>query len=202
MEKIFTFLFAGLIAMNVFADQTATVILRAGNVWGDGTGYQMLLDADATAYGTIIPVQGPLTNGGDVSDEVYAEFEYKIPGEADGKLDTENIVFNSSVSIEIPAGTYDFCITNPSPGEKMWIAADNGSIGGREDDFVFEADKIYDFSVAMYGGNDGIALTITDKFQGVENTTVNTKAVKVIRDGKLFIERGDKTFNVIGTQVK
>lgn len=202
MEKIFTFLFAGLIAMNVFADQTATVILRAGNVWGDGTGYQMLLDADATAYGTIIPVQGPLTNGGDVSDEVYAEFEYKIPGEADGKLDTENIVINSSVSIEIPAGTYDYCITNPSPGEKMWIAADYGSIGGREDDFVFEADKIYDFSVALYGSNDGIALTITDKFQGVENTTVNTKAVKVIRDGKLFIDRGDKTFNVIGTQVK
>ena len=30
------------------------VTLTADDVWGNGTGYQMLLDADATAYGTVI----------------------------------------------------------------------------------------------------------------------------------------------------
>ena len=37
---------------NIPEDQ-ALVILTAGDVWGDGSGYQMLLDDDATAYGTI-----------------------------------------------------------------------------------------------------------------------------------------------------
>ena len=36
----------------------ASVTLSAADVWGDGTGYQMLLDADATAYGNIFPVSG------------------------------------------------------------------------------------------------------------------------------------------------
>ena len=39
----------------------ATVILTAGDVWGDGSGYQMLLDANATAYGTVIPETGALS---------------------------------------------------------------------------------------------------------------------------------------------
>ena len=40
------------------AGSTATIILTAGDVWGDGSGYQMLLDADATAYGTVINPNG------------------------------------------------------------------------------------------------------------------------------------------------
>ena len=202
MKKIFTFSIAALMAMSLFADQPATLILRAGDVWGDGSGYQMLLDADSTAYGTLIPESGPLTNGGDASDALYAEFEYKIPANADGKLSTTNIVFNSSASIEIPAGTYDFCFTNPCPGDRMWIVSEHGAISGRQDDYVFEAGKIYEFVISLYSINDGVAVTITDPTQGVENTTVETKAVKVIHDGQLVIERDGKTFNAQGAQVR
>ena len=46
----------------------AQVTLTAPDIWGDGTGYQMLLDADATAYGTIIPETGALTTSGNVPD--------------------------------------------------------------------------------------------------------------------------------------
>ena len=45
-------------------DGYAQVTLTADDVWGDGSGYQMLLDADANAYGTIIPATGPLTSSG------------------------------------------------------------------------------------------------------------------------------------------
>ena len=83
----------------------------------------MLLDEDAIAYGTIIPEQGGLTTSGDASAETYAEFEYKIPENADGALTTTNMVMNSSVTILIPAGVYDWCITNPTPGDRMWIAS-------------------------------------------------------------------------------
>ena len=145
------------------ADQNApaTIILTAGDVWGDDSGYQMLLDANATAYGTIIPIEGGLTQSDDASAETYAEFEYKIPGNADGALTTENIVFNNSVSIEIPAGTYDWCITNPSPGDRVWIAASNGKVGGRQDDFEFKPGVTYEFTVSIKGNNDGVDLTVT-----------------------------------------
>ena len=128
---------------------TAIVTLTAGDIFGDGTGYQMLLDADATAYGSIIPETGGLTSYGDASAEVYSQFEYKIPENADGWLFTQNVVFNNSVSITIPAGTYDWCITNPTPEDRMWIASENGNVGGRQDDYQFEGGKIYEFTVTL-----------------------------------------------------
>ena len=131
----------------------AQVTLTAGDVWEDGTGYQMLLDADATAYGNQIPTTGAMTSSGDVDATVYAEFEYKIPENADGSLSTTNIVLNNSVTILIPAGTYDWCITNPSPGDRMWIANDAGNVGGRADDYVFKSRCSYEFTVYM--GSDG-----------------------------------------------
>ncbi len=158
------------------ADPTApaTIIFTADDVWGDGSGYQMLLDADATAYGTIIPESGALTSSGDASAEIYAEFEYKIPVNADGALTTVNIVADNSIIIQIPAGTYDWCITNPTAGDRMWIASGNGNVGGRYDDYVFEAAKTYEFHVYLKGTNDATDVTITrpmSEWTVVENVT-------------------------------
>ena len=151
--------------------EVATIILTAGDVWEDGSGYQMLIDADATAYGTIIPETGGLTASGDVSDEIYGEFEYKIPENADGVLTTENIVINNSITIQIPAGTYDFCITNPTAGDRVWIASANGNIGGRYDDYEFEGGKTYEFTVSLGGSNDQVDVEITES--GGEWTYIN-----------------------------
>ena len=143
-----------LVPIGAAADDTVTVTLTAGDVWGDGTGYQMLLDADATAYGSTIPTTGGLTSSGDASAATYAEFEYKIPTNADGACSTTNIVFDTSISITIPAGTYDWCITNPTPDDRIWIASEKGTAGGgRADDYVFEAGHTYEFVVSM--GSDG-----------------------------------------------
>ena len=81
----------------------ARITLTAGDVWGDGSGYQMLLDADHSTYGSTIPTTGALNTSGDVASSVYAQFEYKIPTNADGSLTTSNIVVNNSISIDIPA---------------------------------------------------------------------------------------------------
>ena len=153
----------------------ATIILEAHNVWGedDLSGYQMLIDADATAYGTIIPESGGLTTSGDASEETYAEFEYKIPVNADGAMTTENIVFDDRVTIQIPAGTYDWCITNPTPEDRIWIASGNGNVNGRQDDFVFEPGVTYEFVVSMHGTNDGVDLTTTRPMTDWTEVTVN-----------------------------
>lgn len=153
----------------------ARITLTATNVWGDGTGYQMLLDADADTYGRIIPDPAVTDQGtliaeeGDVSAEIYAEFEYKIPTNADGALNTSNIVMGNSISIDIPAGTYDYVIVNPTPDtgnpdngydNYMWIASGSNSRGN---DYVFEEGKLYHFYVSFNEttGNDQVAITIS-----------------------------------------
>ena len=139
---------------------TATISLTVGDVWGDGSGYQMLLDADATAFGNEIPAEGPLTMGGDAPAGLYDAFEYKIPVNADGSTNTGNIVINNTVTIEVPAGTYDWCITNPTPGDRIWIASAQGNIGGRADDYEFEAGYTYNFTVYLLGQNDATDVEI------------------------------------------
>ena len=140
----------------------AMVTLSAASLWSDGSGYQMLLDADATAYGDVFPEEGPLTQVGDAEAWVYDEFEYKIPENADGSCYTTNVVLDNSLSILIPAGVYDFVITNPSPGDRVWIASPYGNIGGRQDNFTFEAGKAYTFTVSMGdNGNDLVDLLVS-----------------------------------------
>lgn len=163
MRKFFTLLLSFCaIAFAMQANAQATITLTVGDVWGDGSGYQMLLDADHTAYGTTIPAQGALTSDCNVPAGLYNEFEYKIPANADGSCSTQNIVINNTVTITVPAGTYDWCITNPTPGDRIWIASANGNVGGRADDYVFENGKTYAFTVTMGGnGNDQVDVVIT-----------------------------------------
>lgn len=94
---------------------------------------------------------------------MYNKFEYKIPENADGMLYTGNMVRgNDSVSILIPAGVYDYVITNPTPGDCVCIAP-YGNIDGRFDNFNFKAGKTYTFTVSShYWGLDGTFLVVSD----------------------------------------
>ena len=138
----------------------ATISLTAGDVFSDGSGYQMLLDADATAFGNEIPAEGPLTMGGDAPAGLYDAFEYKIPVNADGSTTTSNVVVNNTVTIQVPAGTYDWCLTNPTPGDRIWIASSQGNVGGRANDYEFEAGYTYNFTVYLLGQNDATDVEI------------------------------------------
>ena len=150
----------------------ATISLTAGDVFGDGSGYQMLLDADATAFGNEIPAEGPLTMGGDAPAGLYDAFEYKIPVNADGSTNTGNIVINNTVTIEVPGGVYDWCITNPTPGDRIWIASNQGNVGGRADDYEFVAGNTYNFTVYLLGQNDATDVEIIEGGGSTPNTPV------------------------------
>ena len=165
---------------------TSTVVLTAGDVWGDGTGYQMLLDANANTYGSVIPTSGGLTQSGDASPEVYAQFEYKIPVDADGAMNTQNIVFNNSVAIQIPSGIYDWCITNPTPNDRIWIAGSNGNIGGRQNDYTFEPNKTYEFVVTLQGQNDAVNVSITENMSYEITTSVVPANSGMVSGGRVY----------------
>ena len=146
------------------------------NPWEDGSGYQMLLDANANTFGTIIPETGGLTSSGDASAATYAEFEYKIPENADGAMNTSNIIASGSASITIPAGTYDWCIPNPTPDDRIWIASTYGVIQGRYDNYIFESGFAYTFTISsIVDGNnthDQVSIDITSNFENPKNLAV------------------------------
>ena len=144
------------------------ITLEAHQVWGanDNSGYQMLLDADATAYGTEFEAVG----GSGTFSGSYDNFEYKIPENADGDLNTENIVYDGSVTIMIPAGTYDYVMVNPTPGDRLWIASQNGNMGGRGDDITFQAGRTYLFVITL--GDNGNDCTTLYETTVPENLTV------------------------------
>ena len=149
-------------------DGYCAITLEAHQVWGedDNSGYQMLFDADATAYGTeFAEVGGSGTFSGD-----YANFEYKIPENADGDMNTQNMVYDGSVTIVIPAGTYDYVMVNPTPGDRLWIASQNGNMGGRGDDVTFVAGRTYLFLITL--GDNGNDRTDLYETTVPENLTV------------------------------
>src|SRR3712207_3238602 len=113
----------------------------------------MLLDRHHNLYGNVIPEDGSL--GATPSAALYYEFEYTIPYNADPSLNTANIIFDGEGKVEIPAGTYDYCITNPTPDDKLYIAGTGGPDLTRADNFVFEGNKTYRFTMTKFDNNDG-----------------------------------------------
>lgn len=120
---------------------SATIILQAGNVWGDGTGYQFLLDADANIYNEFVEYSNKEE---DIPSSIYDKFEYKIPANADGARDTKNIILEKRESINILGGFYDFFITNPTPGKAVYIAGSGVTSGSN---FEFKAGWSYFFEI-------------------------------------------------------
>ena len=122
------------------------VTFKADDVDGF-SGYQLLLDADASVYGSITNEDGFFDYA------VYDQFEYMLPEEVNG-----TITNGDEVSIVIPSGIYDYCVINPFPGWGTFIAFD-----GADDDYVFEENKHYHFHVRLNGMYDETVITITDQ---------------------------------------
>lgn len=135
----------------------------------DGSGFQMLIDADAVEYGnTILPGNSEFAYGAEGAVQEYALFEYKVPENADGDFMTEDdvVYFNESATNVIPAGVYDWCIVNPrywaEDGPVIEYVSDIGTANGRNDDYVFEAGKSYIFTVYRYGELAAVDVEIID----------------------------------------
>ena len=151
------------------AQGDVTIILEAHDVWQDGSGYQLLLDKDHNTFGTVIPENGNFTeNCKNIPADLFKEFEYKVPTDADPSCSPKHMVVDGEVSIKMPAGTYDYVIAAPQAGEKIWIAGNGGTGKSRADDFVFEAGKTYRFLMKRFGNGDGVEFTVTGGGTGVE----------------------------------
>jgi len=149
---------AGESHMKELAENEALISLKTNDLWADGSGYQLLLDADATAYGNEIPLGNLQFPGGDVSDEIYNAFEYKIPVNADGAVNTENLIVSGIQSITVPAGIYDYLVTNPTPSDnQVWISSASCD-PARGNDFEIRAGYYYTFELGRSDGYDCVTI--------------------------------------------
>lgn len=176
--SIFAILFA-LVAVNA---QNATVILTAGDVWGDGTGYQLLIDADNAGWAD---------SYGPDCGSTYTQWEYMIP--ANASADDAAVVVNASETIQIPAGTYSYLVLNPSCGTYMtnYIASAQCDPSNATN-VVFQAGHIYTFTPSLNGEND--CITITDRvnpteptIETVESLTLPTVPVGTMANGQITV---------------
>lgn len=105
---------------------------------------------------------GALTQTCDIPEDLPGKFSHSVPENADMSCDAVNIIVDGeSEIVEIPAGKYDLCVVNPTPGRKIWIASGSN---GRLDDFVFEEGKLYRFKAEMNPSNpsnDHVVITST-----------------------------------------
>ena len=142
---------------------TAAVTLKAGDTWGDGSGYQMLLDNTAALYGSVIPALASgvwqFTANCDIPATLYDVFSHRIPVDANPVCIDANVVFESTATIQIEPGIFDFVLLNPAPGDRIWISG--GVTYGRHDDFEFQAGNHYTFNVISMLGTETVELEIT-----------------------------------------
>jgi hypothetical protein len=117
------------------ADGFARIIFSVDH--SSNTGYQLLLDADANTF-SVVPVI-------DMSrmDLPYNVFEYKIPADANESYNTNHVVINDTVTLDIPVGKYDFFVVYPSSSSQAMLPVWTG----RADDYIFETRKIYEFKL-------------------------------------------------------
>lgn len=108
-------------------------------------GCQMLIDADSTAYGTIIPEQRtwPVT----VIEEpetFYDNFEYRLPEGASAEFSSNSSMYCKKQLINIPAGTYDWCFIAPTKADEgvdYLFMSDAGDIPACYDNYTLKPDS-------------------------------------------------------------
>ncbi len=155
------------------AEGKAQITVYENMDWGDGSGYQLLLDADANTYGVEFGVSGggsePLPN---FLGTNYDNYEYKLPENAD--YEATNVMLPGTTHvIEINSGVYDFVMVNPgeSMGELIYYIPSNGMY----DDFEFVSGGVYEMTVSLNGQTDNVDLS--------HIVAVNLAATKVTVEG-------------------
>lgn len=125
--------------------------------WGDGSGYQLLLDADHNTFDRIFNHAGFIES--DENGKVdYSEFEVKIPSNADGSPETSHIVIApDTISVEVDPGIYDYIVTNPTSGDKIYMP---GGPGSYANDLQLSAGSSYTIIIQEVHGSENCTLQI------------------------------------------
>jgi archaellum component FlaF (FlaF/FlaG flagellin family) len=203
---------------NDVATITLTVI---GDPWGNGTGFQLLLDEDEI----IVDNFWDWFLSGNM-DQFYNHSEYKIPEDASSNLTNPKVILNGTGSVEIPGGVYDFVFFRPAPQDQMiWLCswAETGEIA-MADDYQFFAGFEYVFTIenqsnVVFAAPDDIKLSniilplsslylnnqeevaVEIYNNGLENISGNIELAYKVNDGTEIVENSTVSLLLPGESI-
>jgi hypothetical protein len=153
------------------------ITLVAGDVWEDGSGYQMWIDATARPVDDLL-AGIPATCA--IPAEIPNRFAYRIPENATFACNSPGIVFNGNATIQIPAGVYSYLMITPDV-TRVWIANRAGASVGAREGVTFEAGKHYTYTVTLVGTNDFVTLVVTDI---AKSSPIPAESFNIFLDGE------------------
>jgi len=134
----------GFITKKTEKNDVATVTLNViGDPWENGTGFQLLLDADAEIFDYFDDWMW------EDDEQFYIHSEYKIPENASYDFNNPQVILNGTGSVDIPEGVYDFIFFRPWPFLELnficnWAGTEDMAAG---DDYLFLAGFEYIFTI-------------------------------------------------------
>lgn len=177
-------------------DENARITLDVQMDWGDGTGYRMLLDADATM------LQGDYFNGYGMDLSAMDECEYTMPvGAAQSE---ESVMPGTKLSIDIPDGVYDYAVANYTMGALMIPSFGDGSgddmhfVGGYEYVFTVVKASFNDDCVLTCDGTADLAVTAISSPTSGYNTDAETVTATIENVGESVVQQFVASYSVDG----
>lgn len=144
------------------------VTLQGADLYGDGSGFILMLDKDCEASKFDESAYN-YENDGTLSSQLWNAFDYKIPQDAENSTLTDHFVLNNPVEITIPAGSYDLFCANPERNSRIWALSifnpENNNFSnnrGLYPNFEFEEGKSYRFSAEIYNGSPACVVYVED----------------------------------------
>lgn len=177
-------------------DENARITLDVQMDWGDGTGYQMLIDADATL------LQSGYYSGYLIDMGAFGECEYTMP--ADAAQSGASVTAGTKLSIDIPDGVYDYAVANytmgmlviPSVGDG--VGDDMHFVGGYEYVFTIEAYGSLDNCVLSCDGTADLAVTAISSPTSGYNTDAETVTATIENVGETAVQQFVASYSVDG----
>lgn len=177
-------------------DENARITLDVQMDWGDGTGYQMLIDADATL------MQSDYYSGYLIDMGAFGECEYTMP--ADAAQSGASVTAGTKLSIDIPDGVYDYAVVNytmgmlviPSVGDG--VGDDMHFVGGYEYVFTIEAYGSLDNCVLSCDGTADLAVTAISSPTSGYNTDAETVTATIENVGETAVQQFVASYSVDG----
>ena len=128
------------------------------------------------------------------------------------EMDESAGTYSKTININTTANL-EYKVVRVAGFSEVWYGLANASsmtkddctdwvIGGGEAAIGITTDETGDYAFIFNPAETKVSLVYPSSTVAIDNTVVGEKAVKVLRNGQLFIEKDGKTYNVLGTVVK
>jgi len=131
---------------------------------------------------------------GDASVESWVSFlVYLVDSE-------EGMWFSSAADLSISSWNAEWASQSYMPGDVLWGSSTKTAPVKPFSKLVFIANP--ENATAATFAIRNVKLTVVESGTAIDNVATDAKAVKVIRDGQVYILRDGKTYNALGTEMK